>query len=121
MERVTRARADDDVGRVESLDLLQSDLVITVDDEIGASLGEELNDVVGEAVVVVDQHGLALCIARAGADGLRLNIGGDRDESFRRERHGETWKSALDSMPASEGERASKQASKQARLYAKEN
>lgn len=61
-------RTDDDLCRVEVDNLLQSDLVIPVDGATSAFEDEELVDVPGERVVIVDQDDI-------GAGDRRTRVG----------------------------------------------
>src|SRR5262249_55476424 len=54
--RIARTRRDDDLSRSNVLDLVQGDLVIPPDDDLGAELRQVLVEVVRKAVVVVDQE-----------------------------------------------------------------
>ena len=50
------ARGDDEVGGGELLRLVRGNLVVAADDNLGPELAEQVSEVVGERVVVVDQQ-----------------------------------------------------------------
>lgn len=58
-------RTDDDLCRVEIDYLLQSDFVVPVDSAAGAFEHEELVDIPGEGVVIVDQDDIRIGDRRA--------------------------------------------------------
>jgi hypothetical protein len=56
VRRAAGAGGDDEVGRGDGLGLLLVELVVAVDVHLGALLAQEVRQVVGERVVVVDQE-----------------------------------------------------------------
>src|SRR5439155_25549590 len=74
--RPARARGDDEVRRLEPLSLVGVDRVISPHDHLHAELAEEMREVVGERVEVVDQQDHA----RASASSIAVS----RAASFRR-------------------------------------
>ena len=65
--RPSRPRRDHEVARSTALGLRDVDLVVADDLDLGTELLEEMREVVGEAVVVVDhqQHGGFFAVARS--------------------------------------------------------
>src|SRR4029453_4265863 len=54
--RPPRARRDDEVGGTETFSLVRVDLVVPANDDLDALLGNHVREVVGKAVVVVDEQ-----------------------------------------------------------------
>ena len=103
LSRGARPRRDDQVGRVPGLDLVEADLVIADDQDVeaGVDLAEPLDQVIGERVVIVDQHDREVR-AVVEKDGRSIDgpAGRDREFNVTRLGRGPRKETALSIWPA---------------------